>query len=95
MKHGVCSVPALLGIVLAMPLQAAPPGPSSAMISAAFKEILAAVDKNRDGKLGMAECQTLSSNRAKIEKDCRYWDANGDGLITEAEYVQQARKLMR
>jgi hypothetical protein len=95
MKHGISCATVLPGIVLATSLQAAPPGPSRAMIGAAFKEILAAADTNRDGKLGMTECLTLSSNRAKIEKDCRYWDANGDGLITEAEYVQQARKRMR
>ena len=81
---------------LVMPLQAAPPPmPSNAMIGAAFKEILGATDKNRDGKLGMAECLSLSSNRTKIEKDCRYWDANGDGMVTEAEYIAQARKAMR
>jgi hypothetical protein len=31
----------------------------------------------------------------KAEKECKYWDANGDGTITEEEYVSQARKIMK
>ena len=48
--------------------------------------------KNGDGKLSMAECTSISRDKAKIEKDCKYWDANGDGTITEDEYVSQARR---
>jgi hypothetical protein len=29
-----------------------------------------------------------------MEKDCKYWDANGDGVITEDEYVKQVRRIM-
>ena len=29
------------------------------------------------------------------KKNCKYWDANGDGTITEDEYVKQSRKLMK
>ena len=28
-----------------------------------------------------------------MEKNCKYWDANGDGFITEEEYVQQVKKI--
>jgi len=37
----------------------------------------------------------ISRNKKKIEKDCKYWDANSDGTITEDEYVKQASGIMR
>jgi hypothetical protein len=74
---------------------AAQKGPSDEMIKGAYRQILAGADKNGDGKLSMAECTSVSSNKSKIEKDCKYWDANGDGTITEDEYVSQARRTMR
>jgi len=70
-------------------------GPPTELIKGAFRQILASGDKNRDGKLSMAECMSASRDKKKIEKDCRYWDANGDGVITEDEYVKQARRIMR
>jgi len=70
-------------------------GPPTEAIRGAYRQILAGADKNGDGKLSMAECMSISSNKIKIEKDCRYWDANGDGFITEDEYVMQARRIMR
>lgn len=81
--------------VLVLPgsfVSAAPQGPSDEMIKGAYRQILGAADKNGDGKLSMAECTSISSNKSKIEKDCKYWDANGDGTITEDEYVSQARR---
>jgi hypothetical protein len=74
---------------------AAQKGPSDEMIKGAYRQILTSADKNGDGKLSMAECMSISSNKTKIEKDCKYWDANGDGTITEDEYVSQARRTMR
>jgi hypothetical protein len=70
-------------------------GPPTEAIRGAYRQILAGADKNGDGKLSMAECMSISSNKSKVEKDCRYWDANGDGLITEDEYVKQAGSIMR
>lgn len=70
-------------------------GPSTEAIRNAFRQILAGADKNGDGKLSMAECMSISSNKSKIEKDCKYWDANGDKVITEDEYVKQVRRIMR
>ena len=64
------------------------------MIKGAYQQILGATDKNGDGKLSMAECTSISSNKSKIEKDCKYWDANGDGTVTEDEYVSQARRAI-
>ena len=57
--------------------------------------ILTAADKNGDGKLSMDECMSISKNKKKIEKDCKYWDADGNGVITEDEYVKQVLKIMR
>jgi Ca2+-binding EF-hand superfamily protein len=70
-------------------------GPPAEVIGSAYQEILVAADKNKDGKLSNEECMSISSNKKKMEKDCSYWDANGDGVITKDEYVQQVRKLMK
>jgi hypothetical protein len=70
-------------------------GPPTDAIKNAYRQILASTDKNGDGKLSLAECMSISRNKSKIEKDCKYWDANGDGYITEEEYVKQAKAIMR
>jgi hypothetical protein len=69
-------------------------GPSTEAIKNAYRQILTGADKNGDGKLSMAECMSISSDKSKMEKDCKYWDANGDGVITEDEYVKQVRRIM-
>ena len=76
-------------------LSAQESGPPAEAIRGAYRQILASADKNGDGKLSMAECMSISSNKTKVEKDCRFWDANGDGVITEDEYVNQVRRMMR
>ena len=43
----------------------------------------------------MSECMAVSMDKKKIEKDCKYWDADGNGTITEDEYVKQVLKIMR
>ena len=65
------------------------------MIKGAYRQVLAEADKNRDGKLSMSECLAVWKDKKTAEKNCRYWDANGDGVITEDEYVQQVRKIMQ
>jgi len=65
------------------------------LIRNAYRQICTAADKNRDGKLSMDECMAISKNKKKIEKDCKYWDADGNGIITEDEYVKQVLKIMR
>ena len=32
---------------------------------------------------------------AILFKECKYWDANGDGTITEEEYIGQVRNIMK
>jgi hypothetical protein len=61
----------------------------------AYQEILKTADTNKDGKLSMDECASIFKDPAKAKKDCTYWDANRDGIITEEEYVQQGLKLMK
>jgi hypothetical protein len=82
-------------VLTGSPLLAGEKGPPAEMIKGAYRRMIAGADKNVDGKLSMAECTSISSNKSKIEKDCKYWDANNDGIITEDEYVSQARHIMR
>ncbi len=70
-------------------------GPSDDRIKGAYRQVLAEADKNRDGKLSMSECLAVWKDKNTAEKNCRYWDANSDGVITEDEYVQQVRKIMQ
>ena len=89
-----------IGVVMAVLIitgslvSAAQRGPSDEMIKGAYQQILGAADKNGDGKFSMAECTSISRDKAKIEKDCKYWDVNGDGTITEDEYVSQAKRAI-
>ena len=67
-------------------------GMSTEAIKNAYRQMLAGADKNGDGKISMQECRAMSSAK-EMEKNCKYWDANGDGFITQEEYVQQVKKL--
>ena len=94
-------LPALSGLMIAIYVlapgvsPAQQKGPSDDRIKAAYQQILAEADKNRDGKLSMSECMAVWKDKKTGEKNCTYWDANGDGVITEEEYVKQVRKIMR
>lgn len=70
-------------------------GPPTEMIKGAYQEVLRTCDTNKDGKLTLQECMEMWKDKAKAEKNCKYWDANGDGIITEEEYVGQVRKIMK
>jgi hypothetical protein len=91
----LASVLVSLTLVTGSLLLAQEKGPPTEAIKNAYRQILASADKNGDGKLSLTECTSISSNKSKVEKDCRYWDANGDGYITEEEYVRQAKAVMR
>jgi hypothetical protein len=66
-----------------------------AMLKTAYNQLLTEVDKNKDGKISKEECLSVWKDKAYGETKCKYWDANGDGIITEEEYVQQGLKIMR
>ena len=70
-------------------------GPSDERARNAFKMILSQADKNKDGKLSLAECKAMFKDAAIGEKKCGFWDANHDGIITEDEYAKQAMSLQR
>jgi hypothetical protein len=91
----VCLATLLVSVALLSTGLAQEKGPPVEVIRGAYRQILASADKDGDGKLSLAECMSISTNKSKIEKDCKYWDANGDGYITEEEYVKQARGVMR
>jgi Ca2+-binding EF-hand superfamily protein len=69
--------------------------PSDDMLKQNYTMVLEQADANKDGKLSMKECTAIFKDKAKGEKDCRYWDADGDGTITQDEYVKQVRKIMK
>jgi hypothetical protein len=59
----------------------------------AYKMILAQVDANKDGKLSVTECMAIYKDKSMAKKNCTFWDADKDGIITEAEYVKQGSNL--
>jgi Ca2+-binding EF-hand superfamily protein len=65
------------------------------LVRNAYQQIRTAADKNGDGKISMDECMAISRDKKKIVKDCKYWDADGNGVITEDEYVKQVKKILR
>jgi len=65
------------------------------LIKNAYQQIRTDADKNGDGKISMDECMAISRDKKKIAKDCKYWDADGNGTITEDEYVKQVKKILR
>ena len=60
-----------------------------------YNMLLSDVDKNKDGKISLEECLSPWKDKAVGESKCKYWDKNGDGIITEEEYVQQGLKIMK
>lgn len=70
-------------------------GPSDARTKEAFKTILSSTDINKDGKLSLQECYAIWKTKKIAEKNCKFWDANGDGSIAEDEYLKQSRKIMK
>ena len=65
-------------------------GPSEQNIKEAYKMILSQADANKDGKLSATECMAVYTDKSMAEKNCAFWDADKDGVITEDEYVKQA-----
>lgn len=91
MKGMILSAVLLISLILASPGLAA--GPSEQNIREAYKMILSESDTNRDGKLSLAECKANYTDQSVAEKNCTFWDVDGDGIITESEYVKKAASL--
>ena len=70
-------------------------GPSDEMVRNAYKQVLLEADKNKDGKLSVEECKAMFKDKTKGEKNCGFWDADHDGVITEDEYVSQVMSLQK
>jgi hypothetical protein len=75
--------------VLAVAWQAGAAGPLEHNSRQAYQMILSQADTNKDGKLSAAECRAMWKDQGTAEKNCGFWDADKDGVITEAEYVKQ------
>lgn len=76
--------------MLAVAFQAGAAGPLEHNSRQAYQMILSQADTNKDGKLSAAECRAMWKDQGTAEKNCGFWDADKDGVITEAEYVKQA-----
>jgi len=60
-----------------------------------YNMLLSEVDKNKDGKISLEECISPWEDKAIGESKCKYWDKNGNGIITEEEYIQQGLQIMK
>ena len=70
-------------------------GPSDERFRSAYRLILSQADVNKDGKLSVTECKAGYKDKVMAEKNCNFWDGNGNGIITEDEYVQQGWSLIK
>lgn len=88
---------AVLFLALANPCGAAPDrqAQKTNALKNAYQMLLAEVDKNKDGKISMDECLSIWKDKAVGESKCKVWNKNGDGFITEEEYVQQGLNIMK
>jgi hypothetical protein len=68
-------------------------GPPEQNIREAYKMILSQGDANKDGKLSVTECMDLYKDKGTAERNCTFWDADRDGIITEDEYVKQVASI--
>jgi Ca2+-binding EF-hand superfamily protein len=67
--------------------------PSDERIRSVYREIVLQADSNKDGKLSITECKAIYKDKTTAEKNCTFWDADHDGVITEDEYVKQGLSL--
>ncbi|HPC74112.1 MAG TPA: hypothetical protein P5551_06880 [Syntrophales bacterium] len=65
-------------------------GPPDAAAKEAFKSILSSADADKDGKLSIRECFAIRKDRKTAEKNCRSWNADDDGRMTQDGYVRQS-----
>lgn len=68
-------------------------GPPEERVRSAYKMLLQETDTNKDGRIAISECQAIYKDPAIADKNCKFWDANNDGLIIEDEYVGQVMSI--
>ncbi len=68
-------------------------GPPEERVRGAYKMLLSETDTNKDGKISVTECKVIFNDPAMADKNCKFWDANNDGVITEDEYVTQVMSI--
>lgn len=93
MKCIIVSAALLITLVMVSPGRTA--GPPEKNIREAFEMLLSQLDANKDGKLSVVECKSIYKDKSMAEKNCTFWDADKDGIITEDEYVKQGSSLGR
>jgi hypothetical protein len=79
-----------LGLLGAAALAAPPPEQT---VREVFVQVRTIADTNQDGTLSFVECRTLLTDQKQAERNCRFWDANKDGIITEDEYVERVGRV--
>ena len=60
-----------------------------------FKKLLLEVGKNKDGKISKSEHMPIWKDKKKGEQNFKQFDRNGDGFITEAEYVKTTTEFSK
>jgi hypothetical protein len=91
-KHFVtAAVMVMMVLGLTAPVSAI--GQIEATARNAYRMILSEVDADKDGKMTVKECMSIYKDKDMATKNCTFWDANKDGVITEDEYVKQGMSL--
>ena len=76
---------------LAAAAQAAPPPQET--VRGVYAQLLAQTDTDKDGTISFAECEAIFTNPKIVEKNCRFWDVDKDGVITEDEYFERVMRV--
>jgi hypothetical protein len=79
-----------LGLLGAVALAAPPPEQT---VREVFVQVRTVADTNQDGALSVEECTSLLTDRQQAQRNCRFWDADKDGILTEDEYVERVGRV--
>ena len=67
--------------------------PPEQTVREVYGQIRTTADTDGDGTLTVVECKAMLTDPAVAERNCRFWDADKDGIITEDEYVERVRRV--
>jgi hypothetical protein len=65
------------------------------MFKEAYKAMLMSVGKKPGDILTVADCVSIIPDKATAEAMCKAYDVNGDGKITEAEYMEKEKAMFK